>query len=385
MQILERLGMKLSKNMTPARLENPEGYFEDSQIVEIHKNLINGLNAMDTAPLPDGWLNSTPSRHARQKLSLIVENRMAEAQGQVWGVKNPRTAVLLPLWTKVFNLANVVPVYILAVRDPATVAMSLKRQMNRDGGLSELQWLVRTCDAIHHTAADFFILHYEDWFRKPLEIACELLEYTGFDDAKAKDIPSIVGDIIKPNLNRAVYDDYTVQNDQVRMLYGILKECHGTEFDRERLMDAVKSCRSTIKGFKGWSDQIHELMEKRRGDKQKATRIEGNKALEELTVLNSTYLKENIALKENLSEAELREKKAQTDFLKEKTARELEQNQAAIEQRKLQRIRKSYSYRIGQIIVMAIKKPGKNTILLPFRLIRLILSKFYGAAGINNE
>ena len=39
----------------------------------------------------------------------------------------------------------------------------------------------------------------------------------------------------------------------------------------------------------------------------------------------------------------------------------------------------SYSFRIGQAFVIAIVKPGKNTILLPFRLVRLIFESAFAS------
>ncbi|MDA3788505.1 MAG: hypothetical protein PF503_08430 [Desulfobacula sp.] len=40
-------------------------------------------------------------------------------------------------------------------------------------------------------------------------------------------------------------------------------------------------------------------------------------------------------------------------------------------------LRDSYSFRIGQIFIDAVSKPGKNTIMLPFRFIGLIFDYMY--------
>ncbi len=44
------------------------------------------------------------------------------------------------------------------------------------------------------------------------------------------------------------------------------------------------------------------------------------------------------------------------------------------EQRKLVNIRKSVSYQVGQVFVKAFTKPGKNTLLAPYYLLRIIFS-----------
>jgi hypothetical protein len=40
-------------------------------------------------------------------------------------------------------------------------------------------------------------------------------------------------------------------------------------------------------------------------------------------------------------------------------------------------LRNSYAFRIGQILVLAIKKPGMNTIMAPFRLMKLVFNSIF--------
>jgi hypothetical protein len=42
----------------------------------------------------------------------------------------------------------------------------------------------------------------------------------------------------------------------------------------------------------------------------------------------------------------------------------------------LEPIRKSFSYRLGNMLVQAVASPGRNTILLPYRLVRLCVAEF---------
>jgi predicted RNase H-like nuclease (RuvC/YqgF family) len=41
----------------------------------------------------------------------------------------------------------------------------------------------------------------------------------------------------------------------------------------------------------------------------------------------------------------------------------------------------SYSFRFGKAIVQAVKKPGKNTIMLPFRFARLMFNSIFNRQG----
>jgi hypothetical protein len=251
MKGLGALGMRLSENMIPGSVGNPEGFFEDTEIVDVHKELFEKLNTHPVLPLPEGWLESEAAKKARPKIKKILENRLYDTDS-IWGFKDPRTVSFLPLWSRILNAPGTVPVFILATRDPATVASSLRRQINREEAITELQWLQRTTDALHHTAADCFIVQYEDWFTRPYEQAEGLLKYTGLDKSFTANLEEAIQNVIKPNLNRAVYDEYQVQNEYVLRLYDVLKDCRGADFDRQRLMAVVKECRKAMDGFKGW-------------------------------------------------------------------------------------------------------------------------------------
>jgi hypothetical protein len=251
MKALGAMGMSLSENMIPGSVGNPEGFFEDAEIVEVHKELLQNLNTHPVLPLPVDWLESEPTKRARSKLRKILENRLQESSA-IWGFKDPRTASFLPLWNRILNSPGTVPVFILAVRDPAMVAASLKRQINREEVITELQWLQRTTDALYHTATDCYIVHFEDWFTRPFELARGILEYTGLNQYFNNDIEYALKGFIKPNLNRAIYDDYKVQNEYVIKLYEVLKGCREANFDRENLIAVVKESRKAINGFKGW-------------------------------------------------------------------------------------------------------------------------------------
>jgi len=148
------------------------------------------------------------------------------------------------------------------VREPRSVIASFIRQYNSPGHLSELVWLLRTLEAIENTAADCFIAHYEDWFTEPEPLAQALLHYTGLDLAFKGNLTDVLTNTVKPNLNRASNDDYQIKNPYVLKLYAALQECHGADFDRQRLMAVVKECRQAMEGFKGWYQLAHQANKK---------------------------------------------------------------------------------------------------------------------------
>lgn len=382
MKTLGRLGMTLSENMVPGRHENPEGFFEDIDIVQQHNILLERLNTKTYLPLPDNWLENKAVDETRKKLRNIVGERMITSP-TIWGFKDPRTPPFLPMWMRIFNMEGVTPTFILAVRDPAAAISSLRRQINRDEAISELQWLYRNCEALHHTAADCYVLHYEDWFTRSKEIAEDLLLYTGLDRCfSGPSVSEAIHGVVKENLNRSVYDNYVIQNDYVSMLYENLKNCSGKDFDRTKLMQTVRECRRAMHGFRGWYQAALSAGPK---IKENLDAVEMKKLeddLEQLVTQTNNYLKKNKELEDEI--ARLRVRNASLAKLTKQTVVSGKNglkryNGAPGEEikryrREIQLLKSSYTYRVGYFVVKAFSQPGKNTILLPYRLIRIFLN-----------
>lgn len=261
MQVLVGLGLQTSSNLVPANASNPEGFFEDAAIIEIQESLYDCLNTPRYFPLSASWLDTECAKAAKKKLIQVLATCLEKHEG-IFGVKDPRIATFLPLWTLVFHPLRVVPNFILAVRNPSSVIASFIRHYNNPAHIAELIWLLRTIEALENTAADCFVVHFEDWFSDPQPLVQGLLHYTGLNPDSHDNVAEILSGMVKPSLNRASMDDYKVHNPCVLKLYAALKECHGADFDRHRLMSVVKECRQVMEGFKGWHQQAHQANKK---------------------------------------------------------------------------------------------------------------------------
>lgn len=248
MQVLAGLGMKLSENLIGPHHENPDGFFEDAEIVELHKQLFADLGAKPIYPLPQGWLSSDVVRPYYEKTKGIVEKNLEMTSG-IWGFKDPRVTSILPLWLGTFKSMWVIPVFVLAVREPGAAIRSLVRQTGLPGELAELIWLFRVCDALHNCSGNCAIVHYEEWFSAPQKTADDLAAFVGLNAGAV----TVLDQIIKPNLNRSIHEEYKIGNSMVRKLYDVLKDCRGSNFDRDRLMACVRECCQAIDDFSGWS------------------------------------------------------------------------------------------------------------------------------------
>lgn len=367
MRVLDNLGLALSENLIAGRYENPEGYFEDKDIVEVHKKLYKRFFIREQSPLPDNWLKTEAVDKAKNKLIKIIQDRV-KSSPNIWGFKDPRTCSFLPLWNRVFNKARVIPKFIIAVRNPQSVVVSQKKFYDVNEDVVEFLWLQRTIDALYHSAADCYIVHYEDWFTDGEKIASELFEFTGLNSyfPDIQHLKAIIN-VVNPNLNRSAYDDYEVRNEYVKNLYNVLKECKGSDFDQDRLMLVVQECHKTLQNFQGWYRLINPPG--KRGDLQKMAIQNNHLLLEQKALFDET---------ENLRKrlAALSEKSAVRDSAI-KESRSLKRQIQNLTHEAIE-LKKSYSFRLGQIIINAVMRPGKNTILLPYYLLKLARDMVYG-------
>ena len=83
-----------------------------------------------------GWRMWKLRREARRYL------RSRFAHKPLWGLNNSRAIRLLPFWLRVLREANVDDAYLLAIRNPASVAASLHARQKMDAETAQRLWLV---------------------------------------------------------------------------------------------------------------------------------------------------------------------------------------------------------------------------------------------------
>lgn len=238
MQVLAALGLRVSEKLIEARRDNPEGFFEDAPIVRAQADLLRALGAWPYHPLPPDWLERPETAAAKEKLRVVLREHIT--QPGTWGFKDPRTATFLPLWQELFAEARIEPRHILALREPGKIIRSFMQVYGTPADVAEAVWLRRTCDAIWHTRADCHIVHYEDWFSRPVEVAAGLARHVGLPEP----VPDALGAIIRPDLNRAGGTFEALRDPHAQALHRALGACRGGEFGREGLLRAVGACRA---------------------------------------------------------------------------------------------------------------------------------------------
>jgi hypothetical protein len=141
---LQALGVELGDQLRPGGGKNPLGFFEDEGLLKLNKRLRTtlGLRADSVSLIqPHQWQMPAVQTLVEEAQETI---RRRFGRHSLLGYKFAGTLRMLPFWRMVFQALNVDARYVVAVRNPISVARS-RAQLNPRRGRqekSDLEWLV---------------------------------------------------------------------------------------------------------------------------------------------------------------------------------------------------------------------------------------------------
>ncbi len=150
--------------MMPPNEFNPRGYWEHQPLVDINDALLAMFGGRWASPpdFPPRWHERPELEPLRQEARRILETDFGQTERWVW--KDPRTCLTLPFWQPLIPSAR----FILCIRNPRDVALSLRRRDNFPLAAGGQLWLRYLASAVRHTAGrPRMILSYEELGREP--------------------------------------------------------------------------------------------------------------------------------------------------------------------------------------------------------------------------
>jgi hypothetical protein len=194
-ETINRMGVSLGTHLLEANEFNKRGYFEDLKVIEIHDELLAELNRPwgtigHTFPLPKGWETSKAAVNAQSKLYAYLKREIAKKNpNALWGVKDPRLSLFLPIWKTVAKKLCVELKIIFCLRGVEEVAKSLQRRDGLPADASRLIWMNYNSSIIQHSHdIPISLFFFDDWQNKPQKTMKRLAEFCGVPDAGMTDI-----------------------------------------------------------------------------------------------------------------------------------------------------------------------------------------------------
>lgn len=362
MNLLVKMGVEISTDTKDSSIQNIDGTFEDSTIFNAQTSLYKSFSSNAYLPLPHWWINDQRSVKVANTLKQYISMER-DCSKTIFGFKDPKTASLLPLWNKVFNATKTTPLYIYIVRNPESVCKSLVENYHIDPGVAELYWLSSNVNCLKNTGGNVFVIHYHELFETQAEDI-----FKNLDKHLNLDFPGnfndLVSDTIKPEMNRSQWGSYEITNMWVKRIYKELLKVNGYNFDRSSLIKLINEYLDESNNFVGWITAAHTIIA---DSVKKNNRSLGGTTteLKKLTKNSNDLLIHSIELKEALQESRITILKKDDDIKQIKA----EANKLRASANKL---RASTSFRIGHLLVESLKTPGMNTLLLPYRMFRVL-------------
>jgi hypothetical protein len=196
---VQALGVYLGDNFLDTRPDNPTGYWEDKAIVALNDRVLAsfGLHWEEVGLIGDSkWDRPALGALRREAIDYIRERF---GRRPLWGFKDPRTIRVLPFWRDVFRQADVAASYLVAVRNPLSVAQSLLQRQGMPTIVAHRLWLVYVVpylSEIRH--GTFAIIDYDEFLRAPraqlerIAMTLELPDGEGRADAVSAYVDSFV-------------------------------------------------------------------------------------------------------------------------------------------------------------------------------------------------
>lgn len=126
-RVINLLGPNLPNDLLPPQPDNPTGFWESRTIVYTNNDALALSDSEWDSPKPCSfqWLNTKAGLKLKKKLINFLK---IQKQDSTLLLKDPRFCLLIPLWDQMFEELNWIPYYVISLRPPSEVALSLQKR-----------------------------------------------------------------------------------------------------------------------------------------------------------------------------------------------------------------------------------------------------------------
>ena len=166
---LEIFGVSLGNNLMPAKENvNDKGFWEDLDFYNFNKEFYDSMNfewnSLRLVDFDNFSFEEKNEWSARAK--KILENKLSSVK--IFGVKDPQLTRLLPFWMDVFRKSSLEDGYVIACRNPKSVAHSLAKHSGMSIEKSYVIWFVYTLMSLVYTKGKpRLVVSYENMLQNP--------------------------------------------------------------------------------------------------------------------------------------------------------------------------------------------------------------------------
>lgn len=215
--ILNHLGVYFGENadLISPRKDNPEGFWELSEIVSFHETLLKELlsNTNNTIPIQNINFKNKILQPYKKILRGII-NRYFARQA-IWGWKDPRTCIFLPLWIEVLDEMDIDIKFIIQFRNPVDVANSLEKRNGLSRNRSFRSWFLHNLYALKwSTGYQRLPVNYDTLLANKELVIGNVAEFLKINNWEDNNIKQVVSGFVKKDLRHS----FTSYEDVIQMV-----------------------------------------------------------------------------------------------------------------------------------------------------------------------
>ena len=138
---LQVLGVELGDALLPPQKDNPRGFWEDIDINNLNIEMLEFLDRdwYFVSPIQSSDVEKLNNAGYHLRALDLLRDKMKDKQ--VFGMKDPRLAKLLPFWQNVFAKNQLDVSYVITIRHPFSVRDSLFKRHNFEAERAHFLWL----------------------------------------------------------------------------------------------------------------------------------------------------------------------------------------------------------------------------------------------------
>ncbi|MFT5134198.1 MAG: glycosyltransferase involved in cell wall biosynthesis, partial [Gammaproteobacteria bacterium] len=218
--------------------------------------------------MPENWLTHPELVKYQDKLSQILTSELEACGNTLWGFKDPHTIRLLPLWESLFQANNIVPIYLLCIRNPVAVADSLYRRdkINRDH--AELLWLQHYLAGLRLGSKNIAtVIEYERWFSDFDRQLQELMNALGIEMDTSAKLVHESQEFVDIRLNHGIDND-SIKNPLTAKLYKAIQDYSNESITGTQLDNLSRDLNESADSFSQWTEIIETGIKGPRSSKE---------------------------------------------------------------------------------------------------------------------
>jgi hypothetical protein len=244
------LGVDLGKKFKAATRKNPTGFFEHVKLLALSKRVRRAVDirADSVRLIPAEALQSMQLEPMRLRACKIIQRDFGRSP--VWGFKYGRTLRILPFWEPLLESLSTDASFVIALRNPLSVARSRAKLDPRRGvqAVSDLEWLVSIVPFLRLTRGrPLAVVDYDLLMDAPVEQLQRLarLLQLPMSDTQQCDIEAYANEFLRTGMRHTRFTDEDLDravdlNPLVRNAYRLLYRLANDEWssDDPRFWDA---------------------------------------------------------------------------------------------------------------------------------------------------